>query len=177
MGFQTVFANDFEASCVQTLQHSFSRLKVSGTDITQLSVDKELADVGPVDLLSGGFPCQSFSNAGSNLGFDDPRGRLFFEIVRICKEMQEPPKVLLLENVSFLKHFDNGSRLTTILHHLRLAGYWVSVNNALIINSRELCAVPQSRERLFIVAYHSKYFKKNYFNSALQTAQKRTPLW
>lgn len=176
-GFETVYANDVESSCVETLRNSFDGLPVSQTDISKISVENELGDVGPIDLLSGGFPCQSFSNAGSNLGFDDPRGQLFFEIVRICKELKEPPKVLLLENVSFLKIFDNGSRLSTVLHHLRLAGYWVSVNNALIINSKELCGVPQSRERLFIIAYHSKYFKKNYFDSALKKVKAKRSLW
>ena len=109
-GFETVFANDFEPSCVETLKETFPKIRISGTDITKLSVSEELHDIGPIDLLTGGFPCQSFSGAGSNLGFDDPRGQLF-EIIRICKELPEPPKVLLLENVSFLKRFDNGVKI------------------------------------------------------------------
>lgn len=176
-GFDTVFANDVEPSCVSTLQSTFTGLRVSNTDVSELSVEAELADIGPIDLLSGGFPCQSFSGAGSNKGFDDPRGKLFFEITRICMELPEPPKVLLLENVSHLKAFDNGSRLATILHHLRAAGYWVANSHAIILNSKEVCGSPQNRERLFIVAYHSKYFKKNYFNTMFEPTLKKTNLW
>ena len=176
-GIETVYANDIEPSCVSTLKQTFPKIKVSGTDITKLSVEAELADVGPVDILSAGFPCQSFSTAGSNLGFDDPRGQLFYEIIRICKELPEPPKVLLLENVSHLKIFDNGSRLATVLHHLRAAGYWVSNNHAMILNSKDICGSPQNRERLYIVAYHSKYFKKNYFNTAIEEVTSKQLLW
>jgi DNA (cytosine-5)-methyltransferase 1 len=176
-GYETVFANDVERSCLDTLTATFPDLKISGTDVTELSVQDELAGLGPIDLLSGGFPCQSFSGAGSNQGFDDPRGKLFFEIVRICKDLPEPPKVLLLENVSHLKIFDNGSRLATVLHHLRSAGYWVSNNHAMILNSKDVCGSPQNRERLFIVAYHSKYFKKNYFSTAFENSSTRTNLW
>ena len=49
--------------------------------------------------------------------------------------------------------------------------------NALILNSKEFCGVPQSRERLFIVAYHSKYFKKNYFDSNFKKSKNEINLW
>ena len=176
-GFETVFANDFETSCVETLKATFPRVRISDTDITKFSVKEELNEIGPLDLLSAGFPCQSFSNAGSNLGFDDPRGQLFFEIIRICKELPEPPKVLLLENVSFLKIFDNGSRLTTVLHHLRAAGYWVNTSNAMILNPKDLYGASQNRKRLFIIAYHSKYFKKNYFDANIKNEDRSANLW
>ena len=55
------------------------------------------ADVESIDLLIGGSPCQAFSNAGNKLGFDDPRGKLFFEYVRLLRELN--PKYFLLENV------------------------------------------------------------------------------
>ena len=109
--FETTFANDIDPKCAATLKASFPGLRVSDTDVTKLSVAEELTELGPIDLLSAG-PCQSFSAAGSCKGFDDPRGRLFFEIPRICKDLETPPKVLILENVSYLKLFDNGSRLT-----------------------------------------------------------------
>ena len=176
-GFKTIFANDFENACVETLKNTFPNLKVSGTDISKLSVHEEMADLGPIDLLSAGFPCQSFSPAGSNKGFDDERGKLFFEVPRICSELPEPPKVLILENVSFLKLFENGSRLSTVLNHLRSIGYWVSNTHAMIINSRDFCGGPQNRERLFIIAYHSKYFNKNYFDMNFSSADSEVPLW
>ena len=53
-----------------------------------VSVENELKNVGEIDLLSAGFPCQSFSNAGDNKGFDDERGKLFFEIVKFVKNSE-----------------------------------------------------------------------------------------
>ena len=176
-GYKTVFANDCDQACVGTLESTFPKLRVSATDVTKLSVDEELSGVGPIDLLSAGFPCQPFSGAGSNKGFSDPRGELFREITRICNELPEPPKVLLLENVSHLKIFENGARLSIILNDLRVAGYWVSDTHAMIVNSKDLCGSPQNRERLFVVAYHSKYFKKNYFDTNITTSKEKTPLW
>lgn len=68
-------------------------------DIIQLGDVSEItaAELGQIDLLIGGSPCQAFSNAGNKLGFDDPRGKLFFEYVRLLRELK--PKYFLLENV------------------------------------------------------------------------------
>ena len=165
-GYKTIFANDFEKSCCETLENTFPDVPVDSTDIRDLKIPKEIKNGSPIDILSGGFPCQSFSNAGEMAGFDDPRGKLFFEIPRICKEFKSPPKVLLLENVPHLKTFDNGSRLSTVINKLKLAGYWVHNAHAVILNSKELCGLPQNRDRLFIVAYHKKYFSKNHFDMA-----------
>ena len=163
-GFETVYANDNDPFCCETLKATFPNLRISQTDVRQISVQNEFSQIDEIDLLSAGFPCQSFSNAGENKGFDDDRGKLFFEIIRLCKELNNPPKVIILENVPFMKIFDNGSRLSTVLQHLRSAGYWVSERQAMIINSKDFCGSAQNRERLFIVAYHSRYFKKNYFD-------------
>ena len=59
------------------------------------------ADLPEIDLLIGGSPCQGFSFAGKNLNFDDPRSKLFFEYVRLLKELK--PKYFLLENVRMKK--------------------------------------------------------------------------
>jgi DNA (cytosine-5)-methyltransferase 1 len=58
------------------------------------------------DLLTAGFPCQSFSRAGDQLGLSDSRGDLFYEIVRLARARQ--PRALLLENVPNLLRVDNG---------------------------------------------------------------------
>ena len=176
-GFKTIYANDIESSCCKTLKRSFVDVHVCNKSITEISPNTEHVLNQKVDLLSAGFPCQSFSAAGENLGFDDPRGQLFFEIIRFCKEITSPPKVVLLENVSNLKHYNNGSRLSVVLQHLRSAGYWVNEKNALILNSKDVCGSAQNRERLYVVAYHSKYFKKNYFESTLSGFDQERGLW
>ena len=176
-GFETIFANDVEPSCVKTLRATYPGLNVSDQDVTQIDPARDLDELGPIDLLTAGFPCQSFSGAGECKGFEDERGKLFFEIPRICKQLKVPPKVILLENVAHLKLFDNGSRLATVLHNLRSAGYWVSSNHAMLINSKKLCGAPQNRERLFIVAYHSRHFKKNYFDFDFQIECPEQDIW
>lgn len=90
--------------------------------------------------------CQSFSQSGLRLGFEDTRGTLFFEIERIAKEKQ--PKVLLLENVKGLVNHDDGNTINVIVNRLNAIGYRVDFK---VINSRYF-GVPQSRDRIFFVA-------------------------
>ena len=81
-------------------------------------VPEELPDI---DLICGGFPCQSFSIAGKRGGFEDARGTLFFEIARIARVKR--PKYLLLENVPGLLSHDGGRTFATILNALSELGY------------------------------------------------------
>ena len=175
-GIETVFINEMDEACCLTLNHNFPESTVFMKDVRELRPADFPELNEEIDILSGGFPCQSFSVAGENLGFDDERGKLFFEIPRICGEMASPPKVLLLENVPNLKSFDGGARLRVVINELRRAGYWVNVNNAEILDSYEIGNTAQRRERLFIVATHSQYFKKNKFVFPLRKKEKKN-LW
>lgn len=175
-GIKTVFINEMDEACCLTLKHNFPDSTVYMKDVRDVH-PADFPDLNePIDILSAGFPCQSFSVAGDNLGFEDERGKLFFEIPRICGELQAPPKVLLLENVPNLKLFDGGARLRVVINELRKAGYWVSVNNAQIMDSYEIGNTAQRRERLFIVATHSSYYKKNKFIFPLPKKEKKN-LW
>ena len=100
-----------------------------------------------LDLICGGFPCQSFSIAGKRGGFEDARGTLFFEIARIAAVKR--PAYLLLENVPGLLSHDEGRTFATILGTLDELGYNVAWQ---VLNSADYY-VPQSRKRLFIVAF------------------------
>lgn len=68
------------------------------------------------DMLCAGFPCQSFSISGKQKGIDDPRGRLFYEIIRIADYYK--PIVLLLENVRNILSIDNGNTIKTMEKNL-----------------------------------------------------------
>src|SRR5690625_3726942 len=103
-------------------------------------------DVPSHDIMTAGFPCQSFSVAGKRKGFEDTRGTLFFEIARIAKEKR--PKALLLENVKGLVNHDKGRTLDVMIRTLSEIGYVVDFN---VLNSKYF-GVPQNRERIFIVA-------------------------
>lgn len=104
-------------------------------------------DLPDIDLICAGFPCQSFSIAGRQRGFDDTRGTLFFEIARIAAAKR--PALLFLENVQNLLSHDKGRTFETILEVLDDIGYDVSWT---VLNSANF-GVPQSRNRVFITGF------------------------
>ena len=111
-------------------------------DVRELN-PKELPDF---QCLCAGFPCQSFSLAGNRRGFEDTRGTLFFEIIRIAREKQPP--ILFLENVKGLLSDDQGKTYGVIQEALDEVGYdceWFVVNSKYF--------VPQNRERVFIIGH------------------------
>ena len=105
------------------------------------------ASLPDLDLICGGFPCQSFSIAGRRGGFSDTRGTLFFEIARLAAGKR--PHYLLLENVPGLLSHDTGRTFQTILNTLDELGYDVAWQ---VLNSKDF-GVPQSRNRVYIVGY------------------------
>lgn len=115
-------------------------------DITEVT-DEEIRNIGHVDVICGGFPCQSFSIAGSRRGFEDTRGTLFFEIARFADILK--PKYLFLENVKGLLNHDRGNTFKTILGALDGLGYDVEWQ---VLNSKNF-SVPQNRERVFIIGH------------------------
>lgn len=107
-----------------------------------LEIDAEM--IGPHDLLTGGFPCQPFSNLGEKQGFADARGQLFWEILRVLHQCK--PKSFILENVANLLYIDGSASFERILQELSSVGYAVDWR---LINSSEV--LPQQRLRLYIV--------------------------
>lgn len=104
-------------------------------------------DLPNIDLICAGFPCQSFSLAGKQRGFDDTRGTLFFEVARVAAAKR--PALLFLENVQNLLSHDKGWTFETILEVLDDIGYDVSWT---VLNSANF-GVPQSRNRVFITGF------------------------
>lgn len=104
-------------------------------------------DLPDIDLICAGFPCQSFSLAGKQRGFDDTRGTLFFEVARIAAAKR--PALLYLENVQNLLSHDKGWTFETILEVLDDIGYDVSWT---VLNSANF-GVAQSRNRVFITGF------------------------
>ena len=101
LGGKCVFASDIDKDCQKTYKQNHG-IDVVG-DITKVSAE----DIEPFNVLCAGFPCQAFSNAGKQLGFNDPtRGTLFFDIMRIAR--YHKPEYMLLENVKNLALHDNG---------------------------------------------------------------------
>jgi DNA (cytosine-5)-methyltransferase 1 len=104
-----------------------------------------LLDNEEIDLLSGGYPCQSFSYAGKKLGLADTRGTLFSDFAKILKEIK--PKMFLAENVKGLATHDNGKTLQVMLSVFEEVGYTVKWQ---ILNSLDY-SVAQKRHRIVII--------------------------
>lgn len=147
---ETVFVSEFDEPAQKTYRANFDDpFDISG-DITQI----EASQVPDFDICLAGFPCQAFSLAGKRKGFDDDykgraRGTLFFDMLRICTDRDNKPKVIFCENVKGLPIHDRGRTFETILGALREEGY---VPFYKVLNSKNF-GVPQNRERIYIVAF------------------------
>ena len=95
-GCEIVWANEIDKHACKTYRLNFGDEYLVEGDIKDISTK----DIPRFDILTAGFPCQAFSSVGLLQGFDDPRGNLFFEIIRVVKDIK--PRVGILENVSNL---------------------------------------------------------------------------
>jgi DNA (cytosine-5)-methyltransferase 1 len=143
-GFVPVFANEIDSRAAVTYVANHQH-PLSVSDITKL----ESSEV-PTDLtvLAGGFPCQPFSVAGYRKGFNDDRGNVFRDIVRLLEDRQ--PEVVFLENVKNLRGHDGGNTFKVINESLEASGYSVV---AKVLNSSEYGNIPQNRERIYIIGF------------------------
>lgn len=105
---------------------------------------------GKVDLFVGGSPCQSFSIAGSRGGFEDARGTLFYEFIRLIREIQ--PKVFIYENVYGVLNHDKGNTWKVMQNNFNLLNYkWKYA----ILNAKDY-GIPQSRRRLYVIGFKNE---------------------
>ncbi|MGZ9467230.1 DNA (cytosine-5-)-methyltransferase [Staphylococcus epidermidis] len=123
-------------------------------DITSIADEHFRIYRGQVDIITGGFPCQTFSIAGKRRGFEDTRGTIFFHIARAIKEIQ--PSYVLLENVKGLLSHDKGRTYGTIVQALDELGYFVEWG---VFNSK-YWGVPQNRERVYILVTRKDVWKE-----------------
>lgn len=141
-GFKHILLNEYDKHAANTLKTN-RNWNVINDDIRNIDFTPYK---GQVDLLSGGIPCQAFSYAGKQLGFEDTRGTLFFEFARALKETEA--KMFLIENVKGLFTHDNKRTMQTMFHVLEDLGYKIFKPQVL---DASYYNVPQRRERLFIV--------------------------
>jgi len=150
-GGRCVFTSEWDKFAQITYTENFG--DVPSGDITEISEK----DVPNHDVLLAGFPCQPFSHAGLKRGFEDIRGTLFFDIVRILKEKR--PKMVLLENVKGFASHDKGNTFKVVCETLEKLGYEV---HSQVLNARDF-GVPQNRERIYIVGIDRKRTLKTPF--------------
>lgn len=140
LGGRCVGYSEIDKAALSVYRNNFPQDEVSLGDITQI---KSLPD--SVDLIVGGVPCQPWSVAGKRKGFDDERGQLWFDVIRLVD--QAKPRAFIFENVKGLVDPRNHSRFLSIIGRFEEIGYSVKWK---LINSYDF-GVPQSRERVFIV--------------------------
>ena len=142
---EIVYANDIDDNACNIFKENFG-IEPDNRDIREVTSD----EIPEFDILTGGFPCQSFSIIAQNpkrLGVKDERGKLFFEMCRILREKQ--PKCFIAENVKGILTANKKSAFPLIIKEFEESGYDVSYS---ILNSANY-GVPQKRERVIIVGF------------------------
>jgi len=152
-----VFSSEIDTHAQKTYAQNFGEIPYG--DITKV----EEREIPPHDIILAGFPCQAFSIAGYRKGFEDTRGTLFFDVVRIAKYHQ--PKVLFLENVKGFVGHDKGRTFQVVKATLEEIGYRVFSQ---VLNSKDY-GVAQNRERIYIVAFLDHDIEFNFPSSQPST--------
>jgi len=142
-GFNIAWANEIDKDACKTYRYNFPDTLLFECDIRDLDPTR----LEKVDVITAGFPCQSFSVCGNQKGFADNRGNLFFEIMRFADALQ--PRIIFLENVANLVEHDTGRTFNVIHNELSSRGYFIRY---LVADACDYGA-PQHRTRTYIVAF------------------------
>lgn len=159
-GANCVYANEWDKHAQQVYYNNFG-IQPEG-DITK--VDE--TSIPEHDILCAGFPCQAFSISGKQLGFNDSRGTLFFDVARIVKEKN--PKVVFMENVKNFAAHDNGRTIAVVKATMEELGYNFYYS---VLNSVDY-GIPQKRERVYMVCFR-KDIDNGFFHFPLPFKLKR----
>ena len=141
-GFTIVAANEYDKTIWETYEKNHKGLLIK-SDISKIS-SEEFPDC---DGIIGGPPCQSWSEAGSLKGIDDPRGQLFYQYIRVLKDKK--PKFFLAENVKGMMASRHSEAVKNIVSQFEEAGYDVFIH---LLNASDY-GVPQDRQRVFYVGF------------------------
>lgn len=145
VGFDIVWANDIDPDACKTYEANFGKGSIRSGDIRNIDINT----IPNGDIIVAGFPCQPFSVCGQQKGFSDPRGSLFFEIMRIADK--KSPKIIFLENVANLTEHDNGKTFNIIHNELSSRNYYLRY---LVADACDY-GVPQHRTRTYLIAFKS----------------------
>ena len=159
LGAKCVFVSEWDDSARKTYKVNYEKIapnifkdekNLFVGDITKIPADK----IPDFDILTGGFPCQPFSQAGLKKGFNEARGTMFFEVARIIKEKQ--PKAFFIENVRGLLSHDGGKTFKVmekiITEDLGYSFFYK------VVKASDF-GVPQHRPRLYMVGFKDKTIK------------------
>lgn len=172
-GFETIAFCESDKACERVLQKHWPSVPVF-SDVCSLSSKeiKKICPEGP-SLITAGFPCQDLSCAGKQAGYDGHRSVLFYEIIRLARELR--PKFLLLENVRNLLSHKNGETFQETLFQIAKAGYdaeWA------VIPASDVGAC-HKRERIWVIAYANNQGLQGQWpqHELPESSGQRTPCW
>lgn len=146
-----VYACDIDEKAVKTHKLNFSAEKLECADICDVQSD----DIPNHDILTGGFPCQSFSTVNPTKNPFDERGKLYIQMARIVKDKQ--PRVFIAENVKGLMTLRKGEIFRNVASAFEAAGYKLFPE---LINAADY-GVPQKRQRVIIVGIRNDIWEDN----------------
>ena len=118
---------------------------IHGTNFEPQDITKWDKDFKDIDLICGGFPCQTFSMAGKRKGFEDMRGTMCFYMANIIKKIK--PKYFIFENVQGLLTHDKGRTIRIILEEFGKLGYEITMD---LLNAKDF-SIPQNRNRIYCI--------------------------
>lgn len=152
-GFKVEIANEYDSKICPTYRHNHTDTELIEGDIR--NIDESVFPEGLCGII-GGPPCQSWSEAGSLKGIEDPRGQLFYEYIRILKKSQ--PKFFVAENVSGMMATRHSEAVSNIIEMFKECGYNVFVKQ---LNANDY-DVPQDRIRVFYVGFRKDLGIENF---------------
>lgn len=186
--FSMAWANEIDKFACETYRTNFKHTLLEGdinlvlhpkksNDFNYYSKLHEVILKEPIDVLTGGFPCQAFSIAGEQKGFEDERGNLFLSIIDLINQLNDKfkkkPRILFLENVKNLKSHDKGRTYKIIKGKLESCGYTIKEE---ILNTMTYSNLPQNRERIYMIGFLEEKDEKKFtmFNNLSKYQIKKT---
>ena len=146
LGCECVCACDIDKHARKTYENNYNIKPVN--DVKDLDPTK----MPDFDIICAGFPCQPFSNGGKKKTFDDERGLLFDEIIRIAKVKK--PRLMFLENVKHILKVSDGEVIAYIKKKIKDVGYMLQIFQI----SPHQYGIPQQRERVFFVCVRNDIY-------------------
>ena len=150
LGHKCILACDIDKACREVYKKNYGIEPVNNVK------DIEPEKLEDFDIICAGFPCQAFSNGGKKLCFEDSRGLLFDEIIRIAKVKK--PRFMFLENVKHILKVNNGEVIKYIKQKIDETGYQLQLFQL----SPHEYGIPQQRERIYFVCIRKDIYKENF---------------
>lgn len=152
LGFHPILLNDTDKYCIETLKLNHPNIQLYKGSMVDIDLDKYKGK--DVDVLMGGVPCQSFSQAGKRKGIADDRGQLIIHFIKMIDTIN--PKIFIIENVQGLLTHKKGETLKYIIDEInKLDKYHIEYK---LLNANDY-SVPQNRKRLIIVGVRNNLNK------------------